>query len=90
MIYVDVYIEDPFLHNEVLTYHSEQLLDAGVRVFVSVQQSTRIGFVKQSCRPHPHHQSRVVGAGQLDVKNDTQSNYPLFSSNPPQSATSLF
>ncbi|NLC42240.1 MAG: primosomal protein N', partial [Erysipelothrix sp.] len=48
MIYVDVYIEDPFLHNEVLTYHSEQLLDAGVRVFVSVQQSTRIGFVKQS------------------------------------------
>ena len=48
MIYVDVYIEDPFLHNEVLTNHSEQLLDVGFRVFFSVQQSTRIGFVKQS------------------------------------------
>lgn len=48
MIYIDIYIEDPFLHNETLTYHHDEFLASGVRVWVDVRNSRRIGFVKES------------------------------------------
>lgn len=60
MILVDVYIEDPFLNNKVLTYHSDAFIESGVRVFVMVKTSKRIGFVKQSYEGEVEFETRPI------------------------------
>lgn len=57
---IDVYLEDPFLHNEPLTYHYQHDIPVGCRVLVAVQTTERIGFVARCYEGETTFETREI------------------------------
>ena len=64
---VDVFIEDPFLFNGVLTYECSKAIAPGCRVLVPVNATQRIGFVKRSYEGEVDFELKHV----LEIIDDT-------------------